>query len=108
MKTPIWILATHPLIFAALALLPLPIANAQDPFSLDGPGTLETDLPSNSPTNAKEGLSNRFDPNEQSSVVLSLRAHPPRTATALARAIQLMARIRRWDEVGYWLDESVK
>jgi len=108
MKTPIWILATPPLIFAALALLPLPIAYAQDPFALDGQGTPETDLPSNSPSNAKQLLSDRFDPNEQSSVVLSLRAHPPRTATELARAIQLMARIRRWDEVGYWLDESVK
>ena len=108
MKTPIWILATHPLIFAAFALLSLPIAYAQDPFSLDGPGTPDTDLPSNSLTNAKQVLSNRFDPNEQSSVVLSLRAHPPSTAPELARAIQLMARIRRWDEVGYWLDESVK
>ena len=108
MKTPIWILATPPLIFAALALLPLPIAYPQDPFSLDGLGTLETDLPSNSPASAKQVLSDRFDPNEQSSVVLSLRAHPPRTATELARAIQLMARIRRWDEVGYWLEESVK
>ena len=108
MKTLIWILATPPLFFAALALLPLPIAFAQDPFSLDGPGTPETDLPTNSPTNAKQGLSNRFDPNEQSSVVLSLRSHPPRSAPELARAIQLMARIRRWDEVGYWLDEAVK
>ena len=87
----------------------MPIAFAQDPFSIEGDaGAPEIDLPRNAASSGKQELSNRFDAKEQNSVVLSLRFHPPRSAPELARAIQLMVRIKRWDEVGYWLDEAVK
>ena len=109
MKTPIWILATLSLLFAEFLLRQMPIAFAQDPFSIEGDaGTPEIDLPRNAASSGKQELSNRFDAKEQNSVVLSLRFHPPRSAPELARAIQLMVRIKRWDEVGYWLDEAVK
>ena len=108
MKTPTWILATLSLLFAAISLHQLPSACGQDPFSVDGAGMSDAEVPTSPAPNGKQALGNRFDPNEQSSVVLSLRANPPRSAAELARAMQLLARIRRWDEVGYWLDEAVK
>ena len=113
MKTPIWILARLFLIFLVFSLVHVPFAWAQDPFSSDALGAIDPESADNT-ASTKAGtlsnpvLGNRFDPNERSAVVLSLRAHPPRTASELARAIQLMARIRRWDEVGHWLDEAVK
>ena len=42
---------------------------------------------------------------ENNVVVRSLRTNPPKTAAGLARAIQLMSRIHRWDEVSHWIDE---
>ncbi|MEQ1825575.1 MAG: hypothetical protein ABL921_06495 [Pirellula sp.] len=49
-----------------------------------------------------------LDPNERSAVVRSLRLNPPKTPSDLARAIQFSARIRRWSEVSYWLDQLPK
>jgi CheY-like chemotaxis protein len=50
----------------------------------------------------------RMSPNEKSAVVKTLRANPPKSAKDLARAIQLTSRIRRWDEVNYWMDQINK
>jgi hypothetical protein len=46
--------------------------------------------------------------NERSAVVRTLRSTPPKNHEELARAVMLMTRIRRWDEVGHWLDEIAK
>ena len=79
---------------------------AQDIFSGDG---LDVDNSADASPKTEAAVQGyRPDPNERSAVVLSFRSNPPRTAKELARAIQLMARIRRWDEVGHWLDEAVK
>jgi len=80
---------------------------AQNPFSPDESVELEKDADvtaGQENKNARNGLDDR----EKNAVVLSIRATPPRTAAELARAIQLMARIRRWDEVGRWMDEAAK
>jgi CheY-like chemotaxis protein len=49
----------------------------------------------------------QLPPGERNVVVQSLRSNPPKTAVELAKAVQLMSRIRRWDEVGYWLDRLI-
>ncbi len=112
MSTPIWILARLFLIFLVFSLVNVHFACSQDPFSTDALGAIDPENADNSAStkagNGSQVLGNRFDPNERSAVVLSLRTNPPRTASELARAIQLMARIQRWDEVGHWLDEAVK
>lgn len=41
---------------------------------------------------------------ERNAVVRSLLTNPPQTHAELGRAIQLMSRIRRWDEVERWLN----
>ena len=112
-------MTTPPRIFARLfvfsivfSLVYAHFVRAQDPFTGDGLGTVEVEIEKNALATATDSgvqvSRNRFDPSERSAVVLSLRNSPPRTASELARAIQLMARIRRWDEVGHWLDEAVK
>ncbi len=110
MKTPIRILARHLPLILALALVQPSFARLQDPFLADDLGVGEPDNAANAKgeIGSDKGVGKRFDPNERSAVVLSLRSNPPRTASELARAIQLLARIRRWDEVGNWLDEAVK
>ncbi len=110
MNTPIWIFARLVLISLVFSLVHSPFACAQDPFAVDALGDLENaeNAASTKASNSNQGVGNRFDPNERSAVVLSFRTNPPRTASELARAIQLMARIQRWDEVGHWLDEAVK
>ncbi len=45
-----------------------------------------------------------FDIKENNAVVHSLRANPPTTPIELARAIRLMTRVQRWDEVARWTD----
>ena len=110
MKTPIRILAWHLLMILALALIQHSYACSQDPFLAEdlGPSDPENAANAKGEIGSDKGIGKRFDPNERSAVVLSLRSNPPRTLPELARAIQLMARIRRWDEVGHWLDEAVK
>ncbi len=113
MKTPIWIFARLFLISLVFSLVQAPFACTQDPFSSDALGAVDPENTDNAAStragnSSNPVIGNRFDPNERSAVVLSLRTHPPRTASELARAIQLMARIQRWDEVGHWLDEAVK
>ena len=110
MNTPNRILVRLFLIFLVFSLVHLPFACAQDPFAVDALADLENaeNAAATKASNSNQGLGNRFDPNERSAVVLSFRTNPPRTASELARAIQLMARIQRWDEVGHWLDEAVK
>jgi hypothetical protein len=75
---------------------------AQDPF--DDVGNENTDVAAR---NADANVDPRDiapDSNERDAVVRSLRSNPPRTAEELARAVQMMGRIRRWDEVGRWLN----
>ncbi len=110
MNTLIRILARHLPILLTLALVLPSIARSQDPFLTNdlGVGDPDNATNANGENGRTQSLGSRFDPKEKSAVVLSLRSNPPRTLPELARAIQLMARIRRWDEVGYWLDEAVK
>ncbi len=108
MKTPIWILATQFLVLCLNATAPCVIAFAQDPFSTDEFGDVAKETAATSEKNENRNESDRLDEKERSAVVLSFRANPPRSPAELARAIQLMARIRRWDEVGRWIDEAAK
>jgi CheY-like chemotaxis protein len=83
----------------------------QDPFEDGGMGgDLDTSAAAaavapnqTKPRSAEGGLAN-----ERSAVVRTLRSTPPKNHDELARAVMLMTRIRRWDEVGHWLDEIAK
>ena len=94
----------------------LPLAFGQDPFEVNGAvGNQESDnldvLTAKTTANSgDQGLldSQGLNPNERSAVVRSIRSSMPSTATELARAIQLMTKIRRWDEVQHWLDEVAR
>jgi len=80
---------------------------AQDPFD-DPIGDVNGAAASGKAGNsnaAGDGSRSRGNVLERDAVVRSLRANPPSTPTELARAVQLMARIQRWDEVAFWLDE---
>ncbi len=105
MNIPIRIFARLLLAILFFTLVQSPFAESQDPFV---GGDAEPD--DVSPIVASKGSDRAASlaPNERSAVVLSVRSNPPRTPSELARAIQLMTRIRRWDEVGHWLDEAVK
>ncbi len=48
------------------------------------------------------------DIKERSAVILTLRENPPVTVADHAHAIKVTSRIRRWDEVGRWLDSLAK
>lgn len=80
---------------------------AQDPFSdpLAEANEAATTGKGGKGNQAAGGDSLRASPLERDAVVRSLRANPPSTPVALAKAVQLMARIQRWDEVAIWLDE---
>ena len=106
MKTPIRMPSLHFLVLLALATS----ASAQDPFATDESGVSDVENSSPATKADRSDVSNgrTEDLKERSAVVLSLRANPPRKPAEFARAIQLLSRIRRWDEVGYWLDEAVK
>ncbi len=108
MKTPNRILATRSLIFFAYSTIPVLVAFAQDPFSPDEFGDVAKENATTSEKKDDQSEVDRPDAKERSALVLSFRSNPPRTAAELARAIQLMARIRRWDEVGRWMDEVAK
>ena len=94
----------------------LPLAFGQDPFEVNGAvGNQESDnldvLTAKTTANSgDQGLldSQGLNPNERSAVVRSIRSSMPSTATELARDIQLMKKIRRWDEVQHWLDEVAR
>jgi CheY-like chemotaxis protein len=93
--------------FALLILLGVFLSswgNAQDPFENEGDNdqAVETPLPLDG------SASPSFALNERSAVVQSLRASPPKSPAELARAVHLMSRIRRWDEVRHWLDQVAK
>jgi len=94
----------------------LPLAFGQDPFEVNGAvGNQQgdnLDAITAKPTANSGGQdlvdSQGLNPNERSAVVRSIRSSMPSTATELAHAIQLMTKIRRWDEVQHWLDEVVR
>jgi CheY-like chemotaxis protein len=84
---------------------------AQDPFGDDAgdAGAVEelaVGAPNaGSPDKAKTSTgSDSVSMGETNAVVRSLRTNPPRSFPDLAKAVQLMSRIRRWDEVQFWLD----
>ena len=106
MKTPIRTFAGHLPILLGFVFCWSETGVAQDIFAGDGLDADIAAVPAQKTDATIQGY--RPDPNERSAVVLSFRSNPPKTAKELARAIQLMARIRRWDEVGHWLDEAVK
>jgi hypothetical protein len=79
---------------------------AQDPFDdLDAPPGNAGNLDAGKEPSLENS---ETDVRERDAVVLSLRANPPKGPLELARAIQLMTRIRRWEEVGRWLDEMAR
>ena len=101
----LWISSIVALFFGAINS-PSPTV-AQDPFG-DAPSEKtdaigEMALPSGDGA-SKQGASdlngNVF---ERSAVVKSLLARPPKSHADLARAVQLMARVKRWEEVSRWL-----
>ncbi len=59
-------------------------------------------------SNATASPIGAIDVFERNAVVLSLLRTPPNEPAGLARAIQLTARIRRWDEVARWLQVTEK
>ncbi|MFN7731290.1 MAG: hypothetical protein ACK5OB_05275, partial [Pirellula sp.] len=75
-------------------------ACAQDPFDDLGNDPAPTAPRGRTNADASDGA---FDTSERDAVVRSLRANPPRSPEELARAIQWMTRIQRWDEAGRWL-----
>ena len=80
---------------------------AQDPFDdpmADASDAATTGKGGNANQPA-DGARMRASALERDAVVRSLRANPPSTPIGLAKAVQLMARIQRWDEVAIWLDE---
>lgn len=98
--------------FGLLALLSCSLevttAHAQDdPFADVG---TDTDLAGNAApaVTTPAVASSKVDVAERNAAVLSLREYPPKTPREYARAILLMGRIRRWDQVAHWLDEVGK
>jgi CheY-like chemotaxis protein len=110
MKNPKRISAIPVQVLVVFAAFFMGSARAQDPFSPEEQGVAELDrgAEATSARNGDPSVVSLLDGKERSAVVLSIRANAPRTAAELARAIQLMSRIRRWDEVSHWLDEAVK
>lgn len=121
MKTPVRILAKVLLFLLLGHVVPLEstfclsTAGAQDPFGgMDGGELGNTDVNPDPlgldvvPARNERSAKSDFDPNEMNAVVLSLKAHPPKTPAEFARAIQLMVRIQRWEEAGRWLDQAAK
>ena len=106
MKTPIRTFVRHLPILLGFVFCWSEKGVSQDIFSGDGLDVDNSAVTAQKTDALIQGY--RPDPSERSAVVLSFRSNPPKTAKELARAIQLMARIRRWDEVGHWLDEAVK
>lgn len=87
--------------------------DAQDPFGddsaeiapfADGDGQPNTAGQAENTTDS----SGSAPAGETNVVVRSLRTRPPKSYDDLAKAVQLMSRIRRWDEVQYWLDAIMK
>jgi hypothetical protein len=83
--------------------------DAQDPFGedadlveeLEDVATKASSLDKSKPSNGSDSVQT----GETNAVVRSLRTSPPRSYAELAKAVQLMSRIRRWDEVQFWLDK---
>jgi CheY-like chemotaxis protein len=108
--------ATTILFFVGLFLLFIvrEQATAQDPFGEDtGDAEVVEEMEVSAPnagsldkTKASTG-SDSLVLGETNAVVRSLRTSPPRSYADLAKAVQLMSRIRRWDEVQFWLDKII-
>lgn len=108
--------ATTTLFFIGLFLLFIvrEQAIAQDPFGEDtGDGEVVEEMEVSAPnagsldkTKTSTG-SDSIAMGETNAVVRSLRTSPPRSYADLAKAVQLMSRIRRWDEVQFWLDKII-
>ena len=83
---------------------------AQDPFDdpLADASDAATTGKGGKGSPATDGARTRASALERDAVVRSLRANPPSTPIELAKAVQLMARIQRWDEVALWLDELAR
>ncbi|XZE33497.1 hypothetical protein SH501x_004281 [Pirellulaceae bacterium SH501] len=80
---------------------------SQDPFGND-PGPMVEESVAPSPSNSAASPIGAIDVFERNAVVLSLLRTPPSDPPGIARAIQLTARIRRWDEVARWLQVADK
>jgi hypothetical protein len=93
-----------PAFFAACFVFAVSMALAQDPFSDFGDGEDGASEPVATPERRVRD-SEDVDLKERDAVVLSLRRDPPRDAIGIAKALQWMTRIRRWDEAGRWLDK---
>jgi CheY-like chemotaxis protein len=87
---------------ASVGFATAPYCLAQDPFGND-PGATAEELVASSPADASASPIGAIDLFERNAVVLSLLRTPPKDPSGFARAIQLTARIRRWDEVARWL-----
>ena len=83
-------------------------AQSQDPFGLES--GLDTEVAATEEAKPARGKIDKqaLDVTERNAVVLSLRANPPKNHVELARAVMLMSRIQRWDEVRHWMDEIGK
>jgi hypothetical protein len=92
------------ILFVAWSVFAVCAAIAQDPFDDFGGGSDPNGAQPNAAPNRNEP-SIEFDAKERDAVVLSLRRNPPEDPIALAKAVQWMARIQRWDEAGRWLDQ---
>jgi hypothetical protein len=92
---------------ASVSFATAPYCLSQDPFGND-PGATAEEPVSSSPSNATASPIGAIDVFERNAVVLSLLRTPPNEPAGLARAIQLTARIRRWDEVARWLQVTEK
>ncbi|MFY7877552.1 MAG: endonuclease/exonuclease/phosphatase family protein, partial [Pirellula sp.] len=108
--------ATTTLFFVGLFLLFIVQEQgvAQDPFGEDTGDAgvveeLEVDAPKagNLDKTKTSTGSDSMAMGETNAVVRSLRTNPPRSHADLAKAVQLMSRIRRWDEVQFWLDKII-
>jgi CheY-like chemotaxis protein len=97
------------LVLAIAALASCRLASAQDEDIFGAAPAEDTNIAEGGATATATGpsVSGQARPSEQNAVVRSLRSNPPKSAVELAKAVQLMSRIRRWEEVGHWLDQLI-
>lgn len=100
----LWIFTIAALPFSAINSLSSTVA--QDPFGevADDKAAAFDDMTQPAAVGSSKPTSDlRSDVFERSAVVQSLLARPPKSHADLARAVQLMARVKRWEEVSRWL-----
>lgn len=80
--------------------------DAQDPFGAGDPfgGTADSAAAVDQPPVAAPAAAAGLPAEETDPLVRMLRASPPQTPQRFAEALEWMARIGRWDEVGRYLD----